>query len=68
LIFLTDTDYDKELKGNATKEFINLQVAKSIEKHIKAGVLKVGDKLPSLQIVCQEKSVITSTAQLAYLE
>jgi len=49
-------------------EFIYLQIANTIEEQIKKDVLKVGDKLPSLRTICQEKGVSLSTAQQAYFE
>ena len=50
------------------KELLYLQIANSIEEQIKNDVLKVGDKLPSLRTMCQEKGVSLSTAQQAYFE
>ncbi|HXD91672.1 MAG TPA: PLP-dependent aminotransferase family protein, partial [Bacteroidia bacterium] len=50
------------------KELLYLQIAKSIEEQIHNELLKVGDKLPSIRMVCREQGVSMSTAQLAYSE
>ncbi len=49
-------------------ESIYLQIANTIEHQIKKDVLKIGDKLPSLRSLCNERGVSLSTATQAYLE
>lgn len=44
------------------------QIADGIEQQVKSEILKVGDKLPSLRMICTEKGVSLSTATLSYLE
>lgn len=48
------------------KELLYKQVADTIETQIKTGVLKIGDKLPSLRSVCNEHGVSMNTALQAY--
>jgi len=50
------------------KELLYLQIADNIQHQIKNDVLKVGDKLPSLRIICHERGVSLSTAQQAFYE
>ncbi len=50
------------------KELLYLQIANSIEYQIKSEVIKVGDKLPSLRTVANEKGVSITTVQQAYYE
>ncbi len=50
------------------KELLYLQIANNIEHQIKSDVLKIGDKLPSLRTVANEKGVSIITAQQAYFE
>jgi DNA-binding transcriptional MocR family regulator len=50
------------------KELLYVQIADSIEHQIKVGVLKVGDKLPSLRSISNDKDVSISTSQQAYFE
>ncbi len=45
-----------------------MQIANGIEQQIRHGVLKVGDKLPSLRTICLERSVSLSSSSQAYLE
>ncbi len=45
-----------------------MRIAKSIEQQIYDEVLKIGDKLPSIRMVCREQGVSMSTATQAYLE
>lgn len=51
-----------------TKELLYVQIANTIEHQIKSDVLKIGDKLPSLRTVAQEKGVSLTTAQQAFFE
>jgi DNA-binding GntR family transcriptional regulator len=64
-LILTDTVYDEE--KNKGKELLYLKIAKRIEQQINKEVLKVGDKLPSIRMICRQH-VSMSTAQFAYYE
>jgi DNA-binding GntR family transcriptional regulator len=55
-------------KRSANKELLYLKIAKGIEQQINNGVMKVGDKLPSIRTVCRQHGVSMSTAQFAYYE
>jgi len=55
-------------KRTASKELLYLKIAKGIEQQITNGVMKVGDKLPSIRTVCRQHGVSMSTAQFAYYE
>jgi DNA-binding transcriptional MocR family regulator len=48
------------------RELLYEQIAGSVEHHIKTGVLKPGDKLPSLRTVCDEYGVSMNTALQSY--
>jgi len=50
------------------KNLLYLRIANSIRKQIDEEVLKIGDKLPSIRMVCREHGVSMSTATQAYLE
>jgi DNA-binding transcriptional MocR family regulator len=50
------------------KDLLYMRIAKSIEQQIEDEVLKIGDKLPSIRMVCREHGVSMSTATQAYLE
>lgn len=50
------------------KELLYLRIAQNIEQKINTDVLKVGDKLPSIRMICREHGVSMSTAQFAYYE
>jgi DNA-binding transcriptional MocR family regulator len=50
------------------KDLLYMRIAKSIQQQISDGVLKIGDKLPSIRMVCREHGVSMSTASQAYLE
>lgn len=50
------------------KDLLYLQIARSIQQQILDEVLKIGDKLPSIRMVCREHGVSMSTASQAYLE
>lgn len=50
------------------KELLYLRIARNIEQKIHNDVLKVGDKLPSIRMICREHGVSMSTAQFAYHE
>ena len=55
-------------KTTAPKEHLYLKIAKGIEHQIAAEVLKVGDKLPSIRMICRQHGVSMSTAQYAFYE
>ena len=50
------------------KELLYVKIANSLEKQISNDVLKVGDKLPSIRMICRQHGVSMSTAQFAYYE
>jgi DNA-binding transcriptional MocR family regulator len=52
----------------AKKELLYQHISKSIEHQIKNDVLKIGDKLPSIRMVCREHGVSMSTALQAYYD
>jgi DNA-binding transcriptional MocR family regulator len=55
-------------KKRITRELLYLQIANSLELQINNEVLKVGDKLPSIRMICRQHGVSMSTAQYAYYE
>jgi DNA-binding transcriptional MocR family regulator len=50
------------------KELLYIKIANSLEQQISRDVLKVGDKLPSIRMICRQHGVSMSTAQFAYYE
>lgn len=56
------------IRQRKNKELLYLQIAKAIQGQIGSGVLKVGDKLPSIRMICRQQGVSMSTVQLAYHE
>ena len=50
------------------KELLYIKIANSLEQQISNDVLKVGDKLPSIRMICRQHGVSMSTAQFAYYE
>lgn len=50
----------------ADKDFIYERIGKAIELQILKGILKVGDKIPSLRTICREYGVSQSTVLQAY--
>lgn len=50
------------------EELLYIKIARSIEAQIHEGVLKLGDKLPSIRMVCRQHGVSMSTAQYAFHE
>jgi DNA-binding transcriptional MocR family regulator len=50
----------------AEKKLLYQEISKQIEQQIKADVLRVGDKLPSLRSICSEHRVSMNTALQAY--
>lgn len=55
-------------KLTSRKELLYLRIARNIEMQIQNEVLKVGDKLPSIRMICREHGVSMNTAQFAYYE
>lgn len=51
-----------------SQDLLYLTIARSIEQQIAKEVLKVGDKLPSIRVVCRQHGVSMGTAQSAYHE
>ncbi len=51
-----------------SKEFLYTEIAEGIASQIKTGVLKAGDKLPSVRMLCQEHQVSMNTAKRVFLE
>lgn len=49
-----------------TEEFLYERIAIVIEQQILKGILKIGDKVPSLRTICREYGVSQSTALQAY--
>ena len=52
--------------GTSNEDFLYLQVAERVETMIDNGVLKSGDKLMSVRMLCREQGVSLSTAFKAY--
>ncbi len=55
----------KNIQG---KELLYIKIANSLEQQINNDTLKVGDKLPSIRMICRQHGVSMSTAQFAYYE
>lgn len=51
-----------------SKPFLYLQIADRLEKQIIDEVLKAGDKLPSVRMLCREQGLSMSTVTQAYYE
>jgi len=51
-----------------SKEFIYTEIADGIASQIRNGLLKTGDKLPSVRKMCQEHQVSMNTAKRVFLE
>ncbi|KXH84253.1 aminotransferase-like domain-containing protein [Chryseobacterium kwangjuense] len=51
-----------------SKEFIYTEIAEGIASQIRNGILKAGDKLPSVRMMCQEHQVSMNTAKRVFLE
>lgn len=56
------------VRKQAVSEHLYLRVARGIEQQIRDGVLRVGDKLPSIRTLCREQGISMSTATQAYAE
>lgn len=50
------------------KEFLYTEISNGIAVQIKNGVLKAGDKLPSVRTLCQEHQISMNTAKRVFLE
>lgn len=50
------------------KDFIYHQIASGIAGQIKSGILKAGDRLPSVRVLCQEHGISMNTAKRVFLE
>lgn len=50
----------------SSEEFLYERIAAVIEQQIVKGILKIGEKIPSLRILCREYGVSQSTALQAY--
>ncbi|WP_223607934.1 PLP-dependent aminotransferase family protein [Chryseobacterium sp. OSA05B] len=50
------------------REFIYNEIADGIASQIRNGLLKAGDKLPSVRMMCQEHQVSMNTAKRVFLE
>lgn len=50
------------------KEFLYTEIANRITSQIKSGVLKAGDKLPSVRKLCQDNQISMNTAKRVFLE
>ena len=55
-------------RKSKVKELLYVKIANSLEHQINNDVLKVGDKLPSIRMICRQHGVSMSTAQFAYYE
>jgi DNA-binding transcriptional MocR family regulator len=51
-----------------SKVLLYAKIAGSLEQQISNGTLKVGDKLPSIRMICRQHGVSMTTAQFAYYE
>ncbi len=51
-----------------SKEFLYTEIADGIATQIRNGVLKAGDKLPSVRMLCNEHQVSMNTAKRVFLE
>jgi DNA-binding transcriptional MocR family regulator len=56
------------MKKSQKKELLYLKIADSLENQINNNTLKVGDKLPSIRMICRQHGVSMTTAQFAYYE
>lgn len=50
------------------KEFLYTEIAEKIAAQIRNGILKTGDKLPSVRMLCREHQVSMNTAKRVFLE
>lgn len=54
-------------KSSASEAPLYLQIAQLIEKQIRDGVLRVGDRIPSIRSLSREQRISISTALQAYM-
>ncbi|GAA4165720.1 PLP-dependent aminotransferase family protein [Chryseobacterium ginsenosidimutans] len=50
------------------KEYLYTEIANGIASQIRKGILKVGDKLPSVRKLCQDHQISMNTAKRVFLE
>ncbi|KAA0992744.1 aminotransferase-like domain-containing protein [Dyadobacter aurulentus] len=50
------------------KDFLYTEIARGIANQISTGVLKAGDKLPSVRVLCREYGISMNTAKRVFLE
>lgn len=50
------------------KEYLYNEIARGIANQIETGVLKTGEKLPSVRMLCREHSISMNTAKRVFLE
>ena len=55
-------------RNGSTRELLYVKIARGLEQQINKEVLKTGDKLPSIRMICRQHGVSMSTAQFAYYE
>ncbi len=67
LVFLTNTVPTMK-KFVRNKELLYIKIANGLQQQIDADVLKAGEKLPSIRMICHQHGVSMSTAQFAYYE
>jgi DNA-binding transcriptional MocR family regulator len=51
-----------------SKEFLYTEITNGIASQIRGGILKAGDKLPSVRTLCQEHQISMNTAKRVFLE
>lgn len=51
-----------------SKDFLYTEITNGIAGQIRSGVLKAGDKLPSVRILCQQHGISMNTAKRVFLE
>ena len=50
------------------KDFLYTKISNNIAKQIRNGVLKTGDRLPSVRMLCQEHGISMNTAKKVFME
>ena len=55
-------------KSPPVRELLYIKIANGLQQQINTEVLKAGDKLPSIRMICRQHGVSMSTAQFAYYE
>jgi DNA-binding transcriptional MocR family regulator len=51
-----------------SRDFIYKKIAENFAQHIRSGILKTGDRLPSVRGLCQEQGISMNTAKRVFLE